>query len=133
MTKLRSDPKGVRVLSDMAADIMVGRIAAAKGKEGAKAFESMGTSVLKENIVKSSEFKSMMKSYLNDKTMTPAKLAEELTGDGALNRLKSVRNNMKKFEENQKKQKAEKQAAAKKAADAKAKKAKTESKKGKAK
>ena len=130
---LRSDPKGVKMLSDMAADIMVGRIAAAKGKEGAKAFESMGTSVLKENIVKSSEFKSMMKSYLNDKTMTPAKLAEELSGDGALNRLKSVRNNMKKFEENQKKQEAEKQAAAKKAADAKAKKAKTESKKGKAK
>ena len=88
---------GKRKMADWAADIMTGRFALSK-TSGSQAVNDMGTELMRSSIKNNSDFKKIIKSYLNDKTMTPAKLVEELTGDGILRHLKESASNFKKFE-----------------------------------
>ena len=88
---------GKRKIADWAADIITGRFATSK-TSGSRAFNDMGADLMKKSIKNNSDFKKLIKSYLDDKNMTPKKLLEELTGDGILRRMKDSASNLKKFE-----------------------------------
>ena len=93
-----------------AADILVGRFASSN-TVGKKAFNEEGYDVMRNNIRNNSDFKNLMKTLLNDRTMTPEKLVNELTGEGIMRRLKDSKANIKDLE-NKIKERAEKSKAA---------------------
>lgn len=97
MNAMPITPAAKKKIIDMAADIMVGRFAASN-TVGGKVFNDMGFDVMKSSIVNGSEFKRMMDTYMKDETMTPKKMAEELTGDGIMRRFKSSEKSIKEFE-----------------------------------
>ena len=67
----------------------------------------MGINNLKKEIMNNSEFKTLMKNYFRDRTMTPKRLAQELDGNEALLRMRDM-NRKFRTAETKVKQRAEK-------------------------
>ncbi len=84
MPTAKNDREG---FTDLAADMMLYKFATSKSEANIRAFNNMGINNLKNEIKKSSEFKALMKEYFNNKEMTPALVAQQLDGDGALQRM----------------------------------------------
>ena len=110
MKAMPTDKEGLRQISEMAAEMMMGRLI--ESKAGEKVFNEMGADLMKSEIMKNTDFQKMMKSYYKDRYMTPAKLVQELKGDGAIRQIKSVNNQVKKTSEKIEKKAAQKQATA---------------------
>ena len=95
MQSMPKDAESAQKMAGLAADIMIGRIVGnGKSKSGSKVLEDMGTDMMKQEIMNNSDFKKMMSGYFKDKTMTPAKLVTELSGDGAVRKIKGFSNNV---------------------------------------
>ncbi|MBR1773673.1 MAG: hypothetical protein IJ749_07210 [Eubacterium sp.] len=94
MTAIPRDAAGKAKLMDQAADIMIFKLANSNSPASIKAFNNMGFNNLKNEIKNSSEFKSIMKSYLSDRTITPERLKQELSGDAAINRMRNMSRKM---------------------------------------
>ena len=86
---------------------MVGKLI--ESKAGEKVFNEMGAEMMKSEILKDSDFQKLMTNYGKDRYMNPAKLAQELRGDGVIRQLKSINNQMKKTSEKLDKKAAQKQ------------------------
>ncbi|SNU04493.1 hypothetical protein SAMN06297422_10135 [Lachnospiraceae bacterium] len=89
MQNMPNTVESIEKVTSLAADIMIGRIVSnGKAKSGSKVLEDIGADMMKQEIMKSSDFKKMMNGYIKDKTMTPEKLVNELSGDGAVRKIK---------------------------------------------
>ncbi|GEM_PF-5753077 len=99
MEAMPRDAEGKKRLAGLAADIMVSRIASAKQAPGYKTFKELGSENFKKEIMKSADFKQLMKSYFRDRTITPFTMAEDLMGPNPLQRMQNVKNAMGRTEE----------------------------------
>ncbi len=91
-----------------AADVLVGKIANSDRKEAKNAVRSYGINGLKDNILDDKHFRNLIKGYLNDKTMTPAKVVAELRGNDGVRKLQQNAKNVKNAQNTQKLTKGEK-------------------------
>ena len=90
MQALPTDAQGKRELIEKAAEILVGKLASARGKNIKKAFATMGADLMKDEILSNKGFKSAMKTILKDRTMTPAKLGASLSGDEVFKKIQNL-------------------------------------------
>ena len=87
MKKMPATKEEKKNMISLAADVMVGRIAGSEKSAGHRTIKEIGADQFKKQLMQSSEFKSMIKSYAKDKTMTPDKLIAELGGEGSINKM----------------------------------------------
>jgi hypothetical protein len=114
MQEMPGTPAEKKALMDKTADIMVARMIGSAESSGFKAVNSMGTEILKNQILNDKTFKKMVNDCLKDNTMTPQKFANEMMNDGAINRLKTINSNLKKVETNMNAEEAKKAEASRK-------------------
>ena len=98
ISSMKAFPKGkkaVNELWDAAADMMVHKFAESKVEANVNAFNIKGRNTLKQEILANSDFKSLMKQYMKDKTMNPEKLASELRSDMALVKMSKISKELK--------------------------------------
>lgn len=112
MTAMPRSKDEIKELHSLAADILVAKIVVAKSSPGYKTFKEMGNEAFKKEVLKSMEFKALITTYIRDQNMTPEKFAIELSGDGALGRLRSFTANMKRSEDLAAEKAADKEAKA---------------------
>ena len=112
MTAMPRSKDEIKELHSLAADILVAKIVVAKSSPGYKTFKEMGNEAFKKEVLKSKEFKALITTYIRDQNMTPEKFAIELSGDGALGRLRSFTANMKRSEDLAAEKAADKEAKA---------------------
>ncbi len=94
MEEMPTDEAGKKKLASLVADVLVYKFATAAGN-GEKAFHNMGVDLMKKEILKNSDFKSLMKSFHNDRNMTPGDLANEINNGNILTRINSTKKKVK--------------------------------------
>ena len=115
MQEMPGTPAEKKALMDKTADIMVARMIGSADSSGFKAVNSMGTEILKNQILNDKTFKKMVNDCLKDNTMTPKKFANEMMNDRAIDRLRTINSSLKKVETNMKSEEAKKAEASRKA------------------
>ena len=85
--------------SDLAADIIAGNFAASNVNASKNGFNSMGRLALKNDIMKSKEFKAAMEGYYKKPDMDAATFVNELKNGKAMSRINKIH---KKFQEKEK-------------------------------
>ena len=84
MKEFPKEEKAAKEVTELVADVIVGIFSAEHGTYGRKAAVLMGADALKQEILGSDSMKAMMKSYVKDKSKSPADLANELQNGTAL-------------------------------------------------
>lgn len=96
MKELPSDEKGKREILNLAADIIVGRVVSGDNTAGQKMLEEYGIIGVKRKVALNKDFQRYLENCITNKEMTGKQLAEELTGDKVMPKVKSVKTDMEK-------------------------------------
>ena len=85
--KMPSNTAELKEFMLCAADVLVGKIANSDRRESRDAVEKLGVNALKSNILDDKHFRNLIKDYIKDKSMTPAKVVAELKGNAGVRKL----------------------------------------------
>ena len=96
MKELPSDEKGKREILNLAADIIVGRVVSGDNTAGQKMLEEYGIIGVKRKVALNKDFQRYLENCITNKEMTGKQLAEELTGDKVMPKVKSVKTDLEK-------------------------------------
>jgi len=92
--KLPTDPDGRNKVYNLVADIVVGRIAGGSGMNGKKMLEEYGIMGLKEKVAANNEFQSFITECTVKKNISGKQMAELVMGDGIINKIQNIKNNI---------------------------------------
>ena len=90
MEKMPTKKGDKKELVSLAADIMVGKYAVSKNPAFKNALNQKSLQNIKKEIMKDPDFQDIIKGYLADKSVTPAKIANELTTGKSIEKLKRI-------------------------------------------
>ena len=91
MDKLPRDEKGANKVYNLAANIVVGRIASGSGMKGKKMLEEYGIWGLKEKVADNKEFRNFITDCVRHKNLSGKEMFELISGDGIIKKIQGVK------------------------------------------
>ena len=105
LDRFPNDKEEIKSLKDAVADVMMAKYATSKNEAIHRVYNRKGARIMKQELLKSSEFNDMVSKYMKQKNMTPALMAEELKNNAAMAKMKKMNESINKQHASEMKQK----------------------------